>query len=334
MRRLARFAEIVLLVIGVSFLSPHLVQAQAKGLESVKIGYSGIGIAHDFLKIMEKNRIFEKYGLSAQSIYIGSGSLMNQAIVGGSIQFTTSDLPSQIQAALAGVDFKVIGVTINRLDGAIMTRKEIRKPEDLKGKRLAISRFGSVSDIVTQLVLRYWKLEPQKDVAILQVGNTPSRIAAIFSGQVDGGLINPTDVGRVMTSGCCVRLADLGDLDIPYARFGVTAIGSFLKARPDTARKVMEAFVDGIHYYKSHADEAVAALLARGVEPKSAREVYQKVADSYRSRPDPDISGIKGVLDSLPEDKARRTAPESLIDLGPWQSVASSGLVERLYSKK
>jgi ABC-type nitrate/sulfonate/bicarbonate transport system substrate-binding protein len=121
-RRLARFAEIVLLVIGVSFLSPHLVQAQAKGLESVKIGYSGIGIAHDFLKIMEKNRIFEKYGLSAQSVYIGSGSLMNQAIVGGSIQFTTSDLPSQIQAALAGVDFKVIGVTINRLDGAIMTR--------------------------------------------------------------------------------------------------------------------------------------------------------------------------------------------------------------------
>ena len=109
-----------------------------------------------------------------------------------------------------------------------MARKEIRKPEDLKGKRLAISRFGSVSDIVTQLVLRYWKLDPQKDVAILQVGNTPSRIAAIFSGQVDGGLINPTDVGRVTASGCCVQLADLGDLDIPYARFGVTAMGRFL----------------------------------------------------------------------------------------------------------
>jgi ABC-type nitrate/sulfonate/bicarbonate transport system substrate-binding protein len=311
-----------------------LVQAQSKGLEPIKIGYSGIGIAHDFLKLMDKNRIFEKYGLAAQSIYIGSGSLMNQAIVGGSIQFTTSDLPSQIQAALAGVDFKVISVTINRLDGAIMTRKEIRKPEDLKGKRLAISRFGSVSDIVTQLVLRYWKLDPQKDVAILQVGNTPSRIAAIFSGQVDGGLINPTDIGRVTASGCCIQLADLGDLDIPYARFGVTAIGSFLKSRPDTARKLMEAFVDGVHYYKTHADEAVVALLARGVEPKSAREVYQKVADSYRSRPDPDISGIKGVLDSLPEEKAKRTSPESLIDNGPWQSVAKSGLVERLYGRK
>jgi ABC-type nitrate/sulfonate/bicarbonate transport system substrate-binding protein len=166
------------------------------------------------------------------------------------------------------------------------------------------------------------------------VGNTPSRIAAIFSGQVDGGLINPTDIGRVTASGCCIQLADLGDLDIPYARFGVTAMGSFLKSRQDTARKLMEAFVDGIHYYKTHGDEAVAALLARGVEPKSAREVYQKVADSYRSRPDPEVSSIKGVLDSLSEEKARRTAPESLIDNGPWQSVAKSGLVERLYGRK
>lgn len=137
-----------------------------------------------------------------------------------------------------------------------------------------------------------------------------------------------------MTSGCCVQLADLGDLDIPYARFGVTATGSFLKSRPDTARRLMEAFVDGIHFYKAHADEAVAALLARGVEPKSAREVYQKVADSYRTRPDPEVISIKGVLDSLPDEKARRTAPESLIDNAPWQTVAKSGLVERLYGKR
>ena len=177
MKRLVLCAGIVICFFCMAFASPRLAQAQVKVLEPIKIGYSGIGIAHDFLKLMEKNRIFEKYGLSSQNIYIGSGSLMNQAILGGSIQFTTSDLPSQIQASLAGVDFKIISVTINRLDGAIMTRKEIRKPEELKGKRLAISRFGSVSDIVTQLVLRYWKLEPQKDVAILQVGNTPSRIA-------------------------------------------------------------------------------------------------------------------------------------------------------------
>ena len=153
-------ALIVFLLMGPSWAS-----SQSKKPE-ITIGYSGVGIAHDLLKIMAARRTFEKHGVNATSIYIGSGSLMNQAVVGGSIQFTTSDLPSQIQSAIAGVDFKVISVTINRLDGALMSLKSIRTPQDLKGKRLAISRFGSVSDIVTRMVLRYWGLEPIKDVAL------------------------------------------------------------------------------------------------------------------------------------------------------------------------
>jgi NitT/TauT family transport system substrate-binding protein len=154
-------------------MCPPWAQSQSKNPE-ITIGYSGVGIAHDLLKIMGANRIFEKHGLNATSIYIGSGSLMNQAVVGGSIQFTTSDLPSQIQSAIAGIDFKVISVTINRLDGALMTQKGIRTPQELKGKKLAISRFGSVSDIVTRMVLRHWGLEPIKDVPLIQVGNTPA----------------------------------------------------------------------------------------------------------------------------------------------------------------
>jgi NitT/TauT family transport system substrate-binding protein len=314
-------------------LFPPWVHSQSKALESVKIGYSGIGIAHDLLKIMGANRIFEKHGLNAQSIYIGSGSLMNQAVVGGSIQFTTSDLPSQIQSALAGVEFKIISVTIDRLDGAMMARKGIRAPQELKGKRIAISRFGSVSDIVTRMVLRHWGLDP-KDVVLMQVGNTPTRIAAILSGQVDGGLINPTDVDRMAATGCCVLLADLSALDIPYARFGVAGLGSYFKAHADTAVRVLGAFTEGIHYYKTHPEDGVAALRSRGVEPQSAKEVYQKVADSYRTRPDPDLVSIKGVLDSLPDERAKKFRPEALIDPGPWEKVAKSGLVERLYGKK
>ena len=315
------------------FFACPSVSAQAKKLESVKIGYSGVGIAHDLLKIMGNKSIFEKYGLNAQSIYIGSGSLMNQAVVAGSIQFTTSDLPSQIQSALAGIDFRIISVTIDRLDGALMARKGIRTPQELKGKKVAISRFGSVSDIVTRMVLRHWGLDP-KDVILMQVGNTPTRIAAILSGQVDAGLINPTDVDRMTASGCCVLLADLSALDIPYARFGVAGLGSYFKANPDTAARVLQAFTEGIHYYKTHPEDGVAALRSRGGDPQTAKEIYQKVADSYRTRPDPDLLSIRGVLESLPDERAKKVGPESLIDPTPWDQVAKSGLVERLYGKK
>jgi len=324
----ARLLSLVLLLLYPSWASP-----QSKKLESVKIGYSGVGIAHDLLKIMGNKLIFEKHGLNAQSIYIGSGSLMNQAVVAGSIQFTTSDLPSQIQSALAGIDFKIISVTIDRLDGAIMAHKGIRSPQELKGKKIAISRFGSVSDIVTRMVLRHWGVDP-KDVVLMQVGNTPTRIAAILSGQVDGGLINPTDVDRMAASGCCVLLADLSALDIPYARFGVAGLASYFKANSDTAARVLQAFTEGIHYYKTHPEDGMAALRSRGGDPQTAREIYQKIADSYRARPDPNLVSIKGVLESLPDERAKKIRPESLIDAVPWERVAKSGLVERLYGKK
>ena len=324
----ARLLSLVLLLLYPSWASP-----QSQKLESVKIGYSGVGIAHDLLKIMGNKLIFEKHGLNAQSIYIGSGSLMNQAVVAGSIQFTTSDLPSQIQSALTGIDFKIISVTIDRLDGAIMAHKGIRSPQELKGKKIAISRFGSVSDIVTRMVLRHWGVDP-KDVVLMQVGNTPTRIAAILSGQVDGGLINPTDVDRMAASGCCVLLADLSALDIPYARFGVAGLASYFKANSDTAARVLQAFTEGIHYYKTHPEDGMAALRSRGGDPQTAREIYQKIADSYRARPDPDLVSIKGVLESLPDERAKKIRPESLIDAVPWERVAKSGLVERLYGKK
>jgi NitT/TauT family transport system substrate-binding protein len=234
---------------------------------------------------------------------------------------------------LAGIEFRIISVTIDRLDGAIMARKGIRTPQELKGKKIAISRFGSVSDIVTRMVLRHWGLDP-KDVILLQVGNTPTRIAAILSGQVDGGLINPTDVDRMVASGCCVMLGDLSALDIPYARFGVAGLASYFKANTDTAARVLAAFTEGIHYYKTHPEDGIAALRSRGGDAQTAKEVYQKVADSYRARPDPDLISIKGVLDSLPDEKARKIRPDTLIDPAPWERVAKSGLVERLYGKK
>jgi len=313
------------------FILPSSISAQGKNLEPIKIGYSGIGITHDLLKMMGSNRIFEKHGLSAQSILFSG--LLNQAAVSGSIDFTTSDLPSQIQPAISGLDFKILSVTHNRLDGALVARKEIKKPSDLLAKKLAISRFGSASDVVTRLVLRHWKLDPIKDVALLQVGNTPSRIAAILSGQVDGGLIQATDVDRVIGTGCCVVLSDLVKLDIPYARFGVAALSGVIKARPETARNLLEAVVEGIYHYKTHPEEGTAILVARGIERGGARNIYQKVAASYRISPDPELASIKGVLDTLLDERARTVSPESLIDAGPWKKVAKSGFVERLYGK-
>ena len=77
-------------------------------------------------------------------------------------------------------------------------------------------------------------------------------------------------------TGCCVLLADLSALDIPYARFGVAGLGSYFKANPDTAARVLQAFTEGIHYYRTHPEDGVAALRSRGGDPQKAKEDLSK----------------------------------------------------------
>jgi ABC-type nitrate/sulfonate/bicarbonate transport system substrate-binding protein len=111
-------------------------------------------------------------------------------------------------------------------------------------------------------------------------------------------------------------------------------LGSYFKANPDTAGKVLGAFTEGIYYYKTHPEDGMAALRSRGGDAQTAKEIYQKVADSYRTRPDPDLSSIAGVLASLPDERAKKIRPEALVDPVPWERVVQSGLLERLYGKK
>src|SRR5215831_16011007 len=166
-----------LLLLGHCFAQP------AQG-QALRMGYSGLGIgADDLSRVMGKEKVWQKHGLDVKAIYFASGSLMAQAMMGGEIQTSDSDVPTLLNVGVSGAfDIKIIAVTINRIEHSFVVRNGINSTEDLRGKRIAVSRFASASDITTRLVLRYWKLNPEKDLTILQSGNTPTRIAALVAG--------------------------------------------------------------------------------------------------------------------------------------------------------
>ena len=127
------------------------------------LGYSGSGISSDLRRVMEKERIWEKHGLNVKSIYFNSGSILTQAMLGGNIVVSDSGVPEMMTLPVSGaMETKVITVNINRLEHIFVTRKNVAKTEDLKGKKIAVSRFGSASDLTTRMVLRSWKLDPGK----------------------------------------------------------------------------------------------------------------------------------------------------------------------------
>jgi ABC-type nitrate/sulfonate/bicarbonate transport system substrate-binding protein len=232
------------------------------------------------------------------------------------------------------MDLKVISVTFNRLEHIFVTRKDIGKPEELRGKRVAVSRIGSASDIVTRMVIRQWKIDPEKEVTILQSGNTPTRMSALVAGHVDAALISPDNIAKILATGCCRVLIDLSELPLDYARFGGTVPVSMIKTQRETLRRYLQATIEGIYLFKTRPKLVYSIFEEEGIkEPAVQKDLYERLSKSVREYPVPEANGIQGALDSLTHPNARTAKPASLMDTSIIEEIKKSGFIDKLYGR-
>jgi hypothetical protein len=183
------------------------------------------------------------------------------------------------------------------------------------------------------MVLRSWKLDPEKDVALLQSGNTPTRMTALIAGHVDGALVSPESLHKVLASGCCLSLADLSELPLDFARFGVTVPASLIRNQRDVTRRIVMAYVEGIHAFKTKPKLVYSVLEEEGIkDPAVAKEIYTRLSFSMREYPIPEASGIQNALDSLGHPNAQRETGR-VMDTSLIEEVRKSGFIDKLYGR-
>jgi len=312
-------------------LSPTIVFGQT--LPILNMGYSGAGIGSDLLKVIERAGLWRKHGVDVRTIYLSSGTLMAQTLSSGDIGIAGFDTPAMLNLALAGHSLKVIAVPINRLEPFFVVRNNIKTPADLKGKKVTISRFGSGSDIMTRVALRYWKLDPEKDVSFFQSGNTPTRTAALIAGHMDAALVSSTGVAKIVATGCCRVLADLSELPLDFANYGVVVSGALLKNQRDNVKRFLQAIIEGIHTFKTKPDVARAILRDSNGDAEIGPP-YERLSKSFRDFPSPENRGIQNVIDSLPTPKARGARAEDFTDASLMEEIRKSGFMDKLHAGK
>jgi ABC-type nitrate/sulfonate/bicarbonate transport system substrate-binding protein len=325
-RRILLIASMVGALFGAS-------QARGQSLPQLNMGYSGAGIGSDLLKVIDRAGLWRKHGIEVRTIYLSSGTLMAQTLSSGDIGMAGFDTPAMLNLALAGHSLKVVAVPINRLEPFFVVRNNIKTPADLKGKKVTISRFGSGSDIMTRVALRYWKLDPEKDVSFFQSGNTPTRMAALIAGHMDAALVSSTGVSKIVATGCCRILADLAELPLDYANYGVVVSGSLLKNQRDSVKRYLQAIIEGIHTFKTKPDVA-RAILRDSNGDAEVGPLYERLSKSFRDFPAPDTRGIQNVIDSLPSPKARGANAEDFMEKSLMEEIRKSGFMEKLQGGK
>ena len=326
------------LIVAKYFIAFYLtfIASSAHGqVNNLMLGYSGSGISSDLRRVMEREHIWEKHGLNVKSIYFNNGNILTQAMLGGNIGVSDSGVPDMMSLPVSGaLETKIITVNINRLEHIFVVRKNVAKAEDLKGKKIAVSRFGSASDLTTRMVLRSWKLDPEKEVMLLQSGNTPTRMSALLAGHVDGALVSPEGLHKILASGCCRALADLSELPLDFARFGVTVPAALIAKQRDIARRIVLAYVEGIYVFKTKPKLVFSILEEEGIkDPAIAKDIYARLNFSMREYPIPELAGIQNALDSLGHPNAKNVKATSLIDTSIVEEIRKSGFIDKLYGR-
>src|SRR5713226_10124145 len=175
----------------VLLLFPSFLFAQTTGPRELTIGYP-LGGSTGFFWVAHRSGSFEKYGLKVQPIYIRGGRLGIQAALSGDLLLQLQGASTVVSAwAQGGKDLQFIGAVGNRLDYILATLPSIRKPEDLKGKKIGVSQIGASSDFIARYAVQQLGLNPDRDVTILAAGGMGQRWAALTGGHIDATVAQP-----------------------------------------------------------------------------------------------------------------------------------------------
>jgi ABC-type nitrate/sulfonate/bicarbonate transport system substrate-binding protein len=302
------------------------------------VGYSGISAELSHLWIAKEAGKFKKYGVDVEPVYFSGGTRLMQALLTNDIQLGITSGISAARAVVAGADVTIVAGHMNKLTYTLYSAKEITKPEQLRGKALAISGFGTTSHASTVLALRKFGLHPTKDVTLMQIGDQSSRFAALQANTIQGVLIAPPLTLLAKQRGFNALL-DMTQSAIPWSQELVLANAAAVKTNPELTRDFLKGFIDGLSLW--HTDKAMTVeLLARFMkldlkkDREALDEAYEFMRRGTEKKPYPSFEGLQVQLDMIGETdgRAKYTRPQQLVNLKIIEALDKSGFIDGLYS--
>jgi NitT/TauT family transport system substrate-binding protein len=298
----------------------------------VRVAYDGFSMTSGPLIYADKQGIFKKFGLDVAPVFIDGGSMLTQAVVGGSVDIAQNGYTPALSAAVQGADIVIIGGISNKLPFQLVVKTSITRADQLKGQGVAISRFGSSTDTAADFALAHLKLS-RNDVRILQLGGAATRIAAAMSGQIAGTMEQYPDTAELARHGFHV-LVDVTDIAGDYPNTSYATSRTYLKNRPEVVKKFFMAMATAVREYKANPATAIP-LTQKFLDVKDAENAKQAYDAYVKVYPDdlrPSLPGIALVLKEIAkrEPKVAAMKPEQFVDTGVLDALAAEGFFKTL----
>lgn len=296
-------------------------------------GVSGPGINMIYSFIARDARLWTKYNIDPRVVLFDAGSILAQAALSGEVKFSISSGPATVASRTQGADTIIVGSFVNTLPYSIIAAKGITTWDQLRGKKIAISRFGSGTDTAVRMVLKKFGLDPKKDVILLQLGTQPSRIQALQAGAIDATIVSPP-LDLVAKKQGYQILVNIADLGIPYPQTVIETTDRFIREQPQTTKHFLKGFAEATRYAASHKDETKKLITKylKISDPEIVEATYQSYLQVTDYSGQPNLQGIRNAIDEVAErlPAAKNRRPEEFVDTRFLRELEKEGFFKQL----
>jgi len=320
--------KLALFLGGVFLLA--LLQTHGLAADKIRVAFSAISPTQGVLWVADMGGLFSKNGISAEMIYTRAAI---ETLIAGEVQFGQMTGSLMFSARLQGADPVMLAGVQDILNDRLVVRPNINSVEDLKGKRVGVFRFGSASHLRMLNVLPRYGMG-ERDIAFLQVGDTPERLIALHGGSIDATLLAPPDDFGALRLGMKILL-NLRELNVSYQGTGLVTTQRLLGRNRDLARRFLKAFVEGIYLVRTNPTVSKRALAKyrQTKDEKQIEDAYLTLREIVKPKPYPSIDGFKTIIkDAIDRIPAAKTAnPKDFIDTSLLEELDRSGYIDGLY---
>ena len=298
----------------------------------IPVAYSAISATQTSFYMAKEGGYFEKNGLAVDPIYVASGTKVAQAVIAGEFPVALAG-GIIVSADLAGGDIAIIGGVVNVPSFYVIVDPAIKKPEDLKGKAIGITRYGSSTDFSVRFLIKKWGMEPDRDIKILQMGGQPEILAGLQAGAIQGGILSSPGDYKAKKAGFQL-LIDFKKVGLDYPTVSLVSARSFIKKDPQTVRRFLMAYSEATERLFRDKEFAMKVLgKYTRTEDREALESAYTYATTFIERP-PRLpyKAVETILAQVAETDARAKThkPEDFIDPTFYNELEKSGFFKNL----
>jgi NitT/TauT family transport system substrate-binding protein len=310
----------------VLFITGWVMTAAAEGIP-FRVSYGGTAGYQLPLWVNRELGFSKKYGVDLEIILIQAGSPNIQALVGGSLQLTQTAASSAVIGANQGAPVVIVATIENKLPISLISRPEIKEPQQLRGKVIGINRFGGSNDAAVLMAVKAWKMQPS-DIKMLQTGGTSARMAALITKKVDATVQSYPEIYQARKLGMNV-LADIGDFGY-YTNTSNIVTRSYLQQNRAAIKGFIKGQIEGMHYVKTNKEGSLKVLrkYLQIADPEAVEGTYKFFADRLARSPRTELEGIKNILISI---DAGQKNPADFVDMSIIDEIEKEGFVRKLY---